>query len=94
LLLADLRCADACWCVNLSQGDKREYIIGIVGFGKQRPGQPEDSSIPQVRDAIAACWQENPGDRKSATELLRILSANDSARQVCQLNPICEPSNA
>ena len=75
-LLADMRFADMFWCVNPSQGAKREYVIGVVGFGKQRPGQPEDSSIPQVRMAIAACWEENPGDRKTATELLCILSAN------------------
>jgi len=42
----------------------------------QRPGKPEDSAIPQVRVAIAACWQDNPGDRKTATELLRILNSN------------------
>ena len=61
------------------QGVARNAIIGTVGFGDKRPGKPEDSSIPQVQQAIAACWQKNPRERKTASELLDILNGNSNA---------------
>ena len=57
----------------------RNAIIGTVGFGDKRPGKPEDSSIPQVQQAIAACWKKNPTERKTASELLDILNGNSNA---------------
>ena len=61
------------------QGVARNAIIGTVGFGDKRPGKPEDSSIPQVQQAIAACWKKNPTERKTASELLDILNGNSNA---------------
>jgi serine/threonine protein kinase len=56
------------------QGKKFADIIAAVGFRQERPGAPQDSSIPQVQEAIAACWVQNPADRMSTQEVLSILT--------------------
>ena len=61
------------------KGVARNAIIGSVGYGDQRPGKPEDSSIPQVQQAIAACWKKNPSERKTASQLLDILNGKEQA---------------
>eukprot|EP00277_Geminigera_cryophila_P008889 CAMPEP_0179410848 /NCGR_PEP_ID=MMETSP0799-20121207/3550_1 /TAXON_ID=46947 /ORGANISM="Geminigera cryophila, Strain CCMP2564" /LENGTH=64 /DNA_ID=CAMNT_0021182813 /DNA_START=72 /DNA_END=263 /DNA_ORIENTATION=+ len=45
------------------KGADRNQIIGAVGYGKERPGAPEDSSILQVQMLIATCWKEDPQER-------------------------------
>jgi len=46
----------------LSQGAESNQIIGAVGYGKERPGAPEDSFIPQVQMLIVKCWNEEPNE--------------------------------
>jgi len=58
------------------QGSNRNQIVGAVGFGKQRPGKPEDSLIPQVQMVIATCWKENPNERMKPLNLLGILNGS------------------
>ena len=61
------------------RGMSRDAICLSVGGHNQRPGKPEDSSIPEVQRAIAACWRKNPDERKSAPELLDILNGKEEA---------------
>jgi len=56
---------------------EQNQIIGEVGFGKHLTGKPEDSSIPQVRMVIAACWKENPKERLKPLDLLAIFSPEE-----------------
>jgi len=60
----------------LLQGADRNQIIGAVGYGKERPGAPEDSSILQVQMLIATCWKENPQERLKPLDLLALCSAS------------------
>jgi len=77
-------CVCMCVCVHvrvrlkLFQGANKNRIIGAVGFGKQRPGKPEDSSIPDVQMVIATCWKEDPSERLKPMDLLVILSGNEA----------------
>jgi len=61
------------------RGVAKNAIIGTVGFGDQRPGKPEDSPIPQVQQAIAACWKKHPSERKTPSQLLDILDGKEEA---------------
>jgi len=58
------------------QGSNRNQIVGAVGFGKQRPGKPEDSLIPEVQMVIATCWKENPNERMRPLNLFGILNGS------------------
>jgi len=58
------------------QGSNRNQIVGAVGFGKQRPGKPEDSLIPELQMVIATCWKENPNERMKPLNLLSILNGS------------------
>jgi len=60
----------------LLQGADRNQIIGAVGYGKERPGTPEDSSIPQLQMVIATCWKEVPKERMKPLDLLALFSAS------------------
>jgi len=64
--------------LKLFQGANKNQIIGAVGFGKQRPGKPEDSSISEVQMVIATCWKEEPNERVKPMELLVILNGNEA----------------
>ena len=57
----------------LPQGDRKEFVMYSVGFGKQRPGKPEDCGSRRLQEAITWCWKEDPRERKTADELLGIL---------------------
>jgi len=65
-------------CLRLFQGADKNQIIGAVGFGKQRPGEPEESSIPEVQMVIATCWKEDPKERVKPLDLLVILSHTEA----------------
>jgi serine/threonine protein kinase len=54
------------------QGKNIADIISAVGFRKERPGTPEDSSIPQMQKAIAACWVQEVAERPSVQEILNL----------------------
>ena len=56
------------------QGKNIADIISAVGFRQERPGAPADSSIPQIQDAIAACWVQSAAERKSIQEILALAS--------------------
>jgi len=64
--------------LRLFQGANKYQIIGAVGFGKQRPGHPEDSSIPEVQIVIDRCWKENPTERMTPLNLLNILNGSEA----------------
>ena len=51
-----------------------------MGFGKQRPGKPEYSLIPEVQMVIATCWKENPKERMKPLNLLVILNGSETVR--------------
>ena len=59
--------------------------MGSVGFGRARPGKPQDCSIPQVQQAVDVCWRTKPRERKTAAEIFDILSS-DAAFVVPGLN--------
>lgn len=58
------------------KGDRKEFVIGSVGYGNQRPGKPEDCGIRQLQEVVTSCWKQDPRDRKTADELLDILALN------------------
>jgi len=59
------------------QGKKIADIIAAVGFRQERPGEPTDSPVPQIQNAIRGCWEHKPEDRPTAQEVLQMVLGAD-----------------
>jgi len=76
------------------QGKNFADIIAAVGFRQERPGTPQDSSLQQVQEAIAACWVQDPADRSTIQEVLNILTKETETLAPAALLPAGDDTQA